>query len=622
MSGEEVFDGDHPFGDTVEDVRAVACHLVGEGEPVTKMLGKRRPDEEDYWPEETVRLEKGQSEQQSEAPEDEQTIEILEPPLPMASIVTAFEESNSLRQNVDAMVTNVDGFGFTLAPAIDFKGNEFKELIEDQILLEEGEAAEQELEARQKEVRREAVREKRSLKSFFAFCADESFIELRRSSREDLEVLGNFAWEVLRDEDDEIRRFVHIPFYTMRLTKKGDPVTVTVKRKIDAVTYEEFEEEKRFRRFVQIVGQKKIWFKEFGDPRPMSKNSGQYYENEEEIKKLAETNPDEGVASEVLHYKIRAIRGAYGLPRWIGNLLSVRGSRLSEEVNYFYFNNKAIPPMLIFVENGRLQGGAADRLSEFMKQVKGDTQKFWRVAILEGESSEDARKRGVTWSGQPRFKVVKLSSEQLKDALFQEYDERNRDKVGESFRIPRLLRGDTRDFNRATAETAKAFSEEQVFQPERDRFDAWINRILGPELDMKYWVFKTLAPIVRNPITLTEMVKDLVKVGILTPKEGRVIAEDIFNREFEDIDRLWVEQPLALTLAGIVKRQQESDNAVTPPADVMHTLTKSFAELGPLGEAIDVESTIGRLAEIHRVLSGHSLLPDPEREDSEGTSDN
>jgi capsid portal protein len=298
------------------------------------------------------------------------------------------------------------------------------------------------------------------------------------------------------------------------------------------------------------------------------------------------------------------------MPRWSGNILSVRGSRLSEEVNFYYFYNKAIPPMIILVENGRLRDGAADRLGDFMKQVKGDTKKFWRIAILEGESGDDARKRNVTWSGQPRFQVVKLSSEQLKDALFQEYDERNRDKVGESFRMPRLLRGDTRDFNRATASTAKSFGEEQVFQPERDRFDSWINRVLGPDLDMKYYKFKSLAPIVREPLSLTQMVTQLVKVGVLTPEEGRVIAEDIFNRDLPEIKAPWVKQPIALTLAGLTGKVQESDAAVTPPGDAMR-MRKALG-LGDPGDPIDIQKTVARLLEVRRALTGSTMLPDSE----------
>lgn len=963
-------------GAEVGELHGVVCHLVGEQDCLPDFFpAKRRKDEEDYWPdleneeEERLALKKAQTESQSMSVDSADMIEILDPPLSLTSLVQAFEESNSLRQNVDAMVTNVDGFGFTLLPVIDFESIDFRSMVSDQIEESGVQLSEEAVSAKMLEIQLLATREKRKLKQFFAFCADESFIELRRASREDLEALGNFAWEVLRDENGQVRRFVHVPFYTVRLVKRGkEGVEVTVKRKIDPITYAEYKEKKKFRRFVQLIGGKRIFFKEFGDPRPMSKKTGRYFEDEVVIKELMSRDPDEGIASEMIHYKIRALRGSYGLPRWIGNLLSVLGSRLAEEVNFFYFNNKGIPPMIIFVENGRLRDGAADKLADFMKQVKGDTKKFWKVAVLEGESSDEARRRGIQFSGQPRFKVVKLSSEQLKDALFQEYDERNRDKVGESWRMPRLLRGDTRDFNRAcysedtetltengwklwheiasseriaafspetgriefvvpekrhvynvqneemirfanshtdclvtpdhkmlvqsgqtraensewiesqakdipfdrfnvkmaadswcgdkppdlfhlpkscgckierghdhecdvkfddwleflgywiseggilqtdhpaapylvylaqkkqdvremmracldrlgwsystqeepdgltrftlsnrclrdwlaancgthshnkqipweylrldahslevllgalwagdgtvdvrpnrtsrsyyssstvlagqvqqilvqigfratvvpgsrrlrvlscesrttqlrrtgsentptsvtterytgrvycfsvpdfgffvtrrngkiaiqgnTAETAKSFGEEQVFQPERDRFDAWIDRVIGPELDMTYWIFRTLAPVVRDPISLTQMVETLMKASVLVPKEGRKIAEDIFNRDFADIPEKWVTQPIALTL--VEAAQSKSDVQVAPieTGNAPQDLSKKLEELGlgGLGKRVDV-GVISRLLEIHRELSAMSVLPDSETED-------
>jgi len=47
------------------------------------------------------------------------------------------------------------------------------------------------------------------------------------------------------------------------------------------------------------------------------------------------------------------------------------------------------------------------------------------------------------------------------------------------------------------------------------------------------------------------MVERLVRVGVLTPEEGRFLAGDIFNREFRKIGDDWTKRPITLTLAGI-----------------------------------------------------------------------
>ena len=55
--------------------------------------------------------------------------------------------------------------------------------------------------------------------------------------------------------------------------------------------------------------------------------------------------PSDGPATEILHFRVHNPRSAYGVPRWIGNLLAVLGSRQAEEVNFLYFENKSVPPL-------------------------------------------------------------------------------------------------------------------------------------------------------------------------------------------------------------------------------------------------------------------------------------
>lgn len=113
------------------------------------------------------------------------------------------------------------------------------------------------------------------------------------------------------------------------------------------------------------------------------------------------------------------------------------------------------------------------------------------------------------------------------------------------------MRGESKDFNRATAESALRFAEDQVFQPERDEFDFLINRKLLADMGVRFWKFRSQTPVTRDPERMTEMVEKLVRVGVLTPEEGRLLAGDIFNREFRKIGDDWTKRPITLTLAGI-----------------------------------------------------------------------
>src|SRR5690606_8668925 len=72
--------------------------------------------------------------------------------------------------------------------------------------------------ARKRELQQLARIERARLESFFDFCCfDHSFVDLRRRTRQDLEVCGNAFWEVLRDGRGEVARLVYVPSFTVRL---------------------------------------------------------------------------------------------------------------------------------------------------------------------------------------------------------------------------------------------------------------------------------------------------------------------------------------------------------------------------------------------------------------------
>jgi capsid portal protein len=234
------------------------------------------------------------------------------------------------------------------------------------------------------------------------------------------------------------------------------------------------------------------------------------------------------------------------VPRWVGNLLSVLGSRSSEEVNYLYFESKSVPPLALLVSGGKLSDSSVPRIERFIEENIKGKRNFHRILILEAEGAANASE-----TAKAKIEIVPLTQVQQQDALFQAYDERNIDKVGSSFRVPRLLRGDSRDLNRSTAEAALRFAEDQVFAPERDEFDFMINRRILPDMGIRFWRFRSQTPVTRDPERTSDMVTQLVRVGVLTPEEGRMLASDIFNRELAKIGDDWVKRPITLTLAGV-----------------------------------------------------------------------
>jgi PBSX family phage portal protein len=486
------------------------------------------------------------------------SIGALAPPYEPEALCLLVEHSNSLRQSIDAYATNIDGFGHRFEPVIDFDAEDAWQKVADAMVLErmaERDAGRlpadvslqpthEEVTARKAELAQFARVERARLESFFDFCCfDHSFVDLRRRTRQDLEVTGNAYWEVLRNAKGEVARLVYVPSYTVRLLPLDrEPVEVHERIRVSAVTYEIVATRRRLRRYVQIQGAERVYFKAFGDPRVISRSTGQVFPD---VASLRQANPTDGPATEIIHFAIPSPRSPYGVPRWVGTLLSVLGSRQMEEVNYLYFENKSVPPLALLVSGGKLSEASVPRIERFIEENLKGKANFHKILILEAEGP------GTGEGRQAKIELRPLTDAQQQDALFQQYDERNIDKVGSAFRLPRMLRGESRDFNRATAESALRFAEDQVFQPERDEFDFLINRKLLADMGIRFWRFRSQTPVTRDPERMTSMVERLVRVGVLTPEEGRTLAGDIFNREFRKIGDDWTKRPITLTLAGI-----------------------------------------------------------------------
>ena len=482
----------------------------------------------------------------------------LVPPYDPEVLCLLVEHSNSLRQNVDSYATNIDGNGYRFDAVIDFDAEDARSKVADAMTLErlamkeaktlpEGMSTTptaEEVSARFNELRQLARMERAKLDAFFDFaCFDHSFVDLRRRTRQDLEVTGNAFWEVLRDGKGDLARLVYVPSYTVRLLPLDrEPVEVTERVRVSPVSFDTVSARRRMRRYVQVQSTECVYFKAFGDPRIVSRSTGRVFPD---VAALKAAKADDGPATELLHFAIHSPRSPYGVPRWVGTLLSVLGSRQMEEVNYLYFENKSVPPMALLVSGGRLSETSVPRIERFIEENLKGKANFHKILILEADGA------GTGDGGRAKIELRPLTDAQQQDALFQVYDERNIDKVGSAFRLPRLLRGESKDFNRATAESALRFAEDQVFQPERDEFDFLMNRKLLADMGVRFWRFRSQTPVTRDPERMTEMVERLVRVGVLTPEEGRLLAGDIFNREFRKIGDDWTKRPITLTLAGI-----------------------------------------------------------------------
>lgn len=502
------------------------------------------------------------------------------PPYDPETLCLLLESSNSLRQNIDAYVTNIDAFGHRFEPVIDLDADDADQRIANAMYIERLRLKEdprrrddpavralepvptpEEVKAKKREVAELMRMERSRLENFFEYCCvDSSFVTLRRRTRLDIELLGNGYWEVLRNGAGDIVQFVYVPGFTVRLLPL-DPELVEIdhKVKISDLAFDTVKVRCRFRRYVQVFEAATVFFKELGDPRIISRKTGAVFAS---VEALVAADPSDGPATELLHFRVHNPRSAYGVPRWIGNLLAVLGSRQVEEVNFLYFENKSVPPLALLVSGGRLSAQSIPRIEDFIENHIRGKRNFHKILILEAEPSGGGG--GVEHSGRLKIELRPLTAAQHSDALFSSYDERNIDKVGQSFRLPRMLRGDIRDFNRSTADAALHFAESQVFEPERQEFDFIVNRKLLADMGIRFWRFVSRSPVNRDPATMADIIRGLTNANVLTPEEGRQLAGEVFNREFKKISAPWVKQPVSLTLAGVPIGPEEQSSLVGP----------------------------------------------------------
>lgn len=550
----------------------------------------------------------------------------IEPPIDPNELAALFEMSGALRTNIDTYATNIDGFGHDFEPVVDLEDDDIHEVIRQALLEEkireqlaedagdaeetakrlmrkllnirkvvtslkeqtpdgntpadsEGETPEDdaalqglnvdvtdvEVEEKLEELRRVMVWEEQVLKTFFDFCCvDMSFTKLRTITRQDQETLGNGYWEVLRNDAMEPVQFTYIPGYTVRLMpadKKPTQVAMLVPRTLLRVDEEPVN--RRFRRYVQVLQDEgiKVFFKEFGDPRCYSSKTGKEYKD---LKELERKEPDVAPATELLHFKVHSPRTPYGIPRWISELLAVLGNRHAEEINLAYFENKSIPPMAILVSGGRLATNEVERLKDFIKNEIRGKRNFHKILVLQAEPFQ-GNLSGQN-SGTVKIEIKPLQQFQNDDGLFMKYQEANSDRIGGVFRNPRLLRGDVRDFNRATADASLAFAERQVFSPLRKDFDWAMNRQIMPSLGVRFWRFVSKGPETTDLAELGKILNEAASSGYLSLKEMREIAGRVFGRKFavtdEENEDMMV--PLELLRLGLTEAEDEDDGEDLP----------------------------------------------------------
>lgn len=493
--------------------------------------------------------------------------DVIEPPIPIHNLQFLKTISSILPSCVNAMKVSIDMTGYHFLPRIP-------------------------TEATPPDLISKVAKEEVTLLNFFNNCVYSTefpnFISLRTRTRDDIETTGNGYWEIVRENKPKsmpnnelppIKYIKHVLPQTIRLTKKGNEL-VSVKTKsvhyvstvdeegnyeevgLDPILYSSprtmkvpyrFETKKtekkiKFRKFIQLIDGKETYFKEFGDPRTMNKDTGEYVKPGK-IKKSQE-------ATEIYHFKIYDGSTPYGVPRTVGVILGITGERTAEEISWSSLRNNNVPAIAVTVSGGIVTQDTVNRIQEFVDQQISGNFNYSSFLILEMEPDED----DLGSKSKGKIEIQPLTQYQHTDSLWAEYKKQQRENIREAFRLAPIYFGRVGEVGKAAHESKK-ITDEQVFAPERRMFDEFINTMILPNITkngITYWEYESNTPDLTDNESLIKTTAVSERTGALTPAIARMVLERVLNKPLGPVTGVAPDVPFSMTMAAGMKKEGDS----------------------------------------------------------------
>lgn len=446
---------------------------------------------------------------------------ILATPFNMQNLSVIFEGSNILRQCISAMVTNVASNGYRVVPTHpDVPMN---------------------------------AEERKVLQSFInSSNPEESLTTVHEKTVRQYEKWGFGYYEVVRNRKGVpslLKSTKSIKIRIIKPDKNDDPVEV-VTTVVRGGRRSRVRELKYFNKYVQRIGSKVSYFKEFGDPRRMSYKTGRYESDGYTVR-------DKDLATELLHRR-QDSEDSYGLPRWISQIPNILGSREAEEVNLRYFEDNTVPPMMLSVGGGRLTRQSFLELQSLLQEQGIGRDRQNKIILIEAVPEVT----DIDGKGSVSVKVDKLTDARQSDGLFKDYDEANMAKIRSAFRLPPVLLGQSQDVNFATANVSAYLADVQVFGPERRGHDEFLNKkfVNHPAgLNLRTVKLESLGPAVTNSEQIVKTMTALNTMGGMTPRKAITLVNELLQIGMEqyplpgeDGYDEWMDMPISLAQRAMI----------------------------------------------------------------------
>jgi len=447
----------------------------------------------------------------------------IAPPYDPWTLVCAVDESVTLSSRVEAMATNLTGFGWDLEPLFPTSDERGQPIPPPE----------------------DAAAEKARAALLLDTCAPGGFGAVAFPVDVDTEGQGNGYIEVLRNKGGDVAALNHVQAFTVRLAPLSEPVQVSIPFRDptsgEIVTIPQM---RRFRRYIQIVDNRQVYFKEFGDPRALNAKTGVY----------ADAPIGGGLdATEMIHVRIYHPAGAYGVPRWIPAASYSRAGREAIDTILSWFLDAPIGLKVAMIAGGAWNAASYKKfLGELDSRGRGSGN-AWSVVALEADASKAGDPLDeTTRETAPRFALEDVAFVLPKE-LYQGDDSLIRQaskQIDECFRLPPIYWGGSEDYSRAAANTARAVAEEQVFVPLRkSRWADLINGRIFPALGINRWAVRFRGASTSDDAEKLNGMKPLIDGGGASPNALIRLANELTGQSQALIAEPWGERPLALTTA-------------------------------------------------------------------------
>lgn len=380
--------------------------------------------------------------------------DVITPPYNMYELANFYDTSFANHAAIDAKVENVVGLGYrfdlTDRTMLRFETNEDKDSV-----------------AR---ARRRIERMKIELRDWLEnLNDDDSFTKTMEKVYTDLQATGNGFIEVGRTVTGEIGYVGHIPATTVRVRRLRDG-------------------------FVQIIGQKVVYFRNFGakNQNPMGNDI-----RPNEIIHLKEYSP---------------LNTFYGIPDIMAAMPSLIGDQLASQYNIDYFENKAVPRYVVTLKGAKLSGDAEDKMFRFLQTgLKAQSHRTLYIP-LPGDSD----------GNKVEFKMEPIENG-IQDGSFKEYRKQNRDDILIAHQVPISKLGGSDASGSAAALSQDRTFKEQVSRPAQRHLEKIVNKIIKEKTDVLELKFNELT--LTDEIAQSQIIERFVKTQVITPNEAREMID-------------------------------------------------------------------------------------------------